>query len=340
MGAISAETTAKDERELTSLEKRGQNCATLHTKIVEEIKVLDEKVETARFVFDRLLYAPWNTTAAFVHSEVQHDGLGRMEIVGSGDPSGCGKGFAFVRIVHPDPLVGVGGAKKNGAKVYHTNADLRKLTNDEAVKLLVAYGMPYKEVVNLRRWDRITLIRTYATKSALQGLSSDISEKFARLGAVTVGASKESGYKQRCQEVWEKQRAALTGEIDTLMAAVGLDGEGPRDVSSATASSSSSSAPPSTAEQKESDAMDDDDDDDDIDLEIALDDYVEKCVEERVKEVEKEVAEKAAQEAEDERNREREKEQDKRALQSFWEEGKSSVPWSHQRDFKWGLQTW
>ena len=40
--------------------------------------------------------------------------------------------------------------------------------------------------------DRIALIRTYATKSVLQGLSSDISDKFARLGAVTVGATKKA----------------------------------------------------------------------------------------------------------------------------------------------------
>ena len=54
--------------------------------------------------------------------------------------------------------------------------------------------MPYNEVVNLRRWDRIALIRTYATKSVLQGLSSDISDN-ARLGAVTVGANKEGSYR-------------------------------------------------------------------------------------------------------------------------------------------------
>ena len=44
------------------------------------------------------MYAPWNTTEAFVKSHLERDGNGRMELQGIGDPSGRGEGYSFVRI--------------------------------------------------------------------------------------------------------------------------------------------------------------------------------------------------------------------------------------------------
>ena len=181
-----------------------------------------------RFIFDKLLQAPWNTTAAYIHSEVQRDGLGRMEInLPQADPSGCKEGYAFVRIDHP--TTGSGGAapgstRKRKAvdhgKIHGTDRDLRKLSTKEAVAILVSFGMSHTDAkVKLRRWDRIDVIKEYSSRAVAMGYMTE--DKFARTGAsgdlsAITNASRESSFNSRCQDIWKRQKNALS-EMDDML---------------------------------------------------------------------------------------------------------------------------
>lgn len=77
-------------------DNRTEKLGILRDIFVKAINRMDKKLAAARFIFDRLVTAPWNTTKTFVESLLNSDGKGRMELVGVGDPSGRGEGFAYV----------------------------------------------------------------------------------------------------------------------------------------------------------------------------------------------------------------------------------------------------
>ncbi|KAJ1423751.1 hypothetical protein B484DRAFT_480649, partial [Ochromonadaceae sp. CCMP2298] len=175
----------------------------------KKIRRLDGRLSVARYVFDRLKQAPWNTTEAYVRSYLERDGMGRMELQGRADPSGRGEGFSFVRVIKQARL-GSEPKKKAVSGLYKTDKDLRKLTKKDAVKLLVAFGIRESEALALRRWDRVHMIREMSTKLEKTGHAKDL-HKYAR-GGTTVETTAETSesFLKTANLIWKRQKQALS----------------------------------------------------------------------------------------------------------------------------------
>ncbi len=65
--------------------------------IEESIKTLVDKIETAKFIHERLVLSPWNLTESFIKYHLQRFGNGMLQLHGMGDPSGIGEGFSYCR---------------------------------------------------------------------------------------------------------------------------------------------------------------------------------------------------------------------------------------------------
>lgn len=122
----------------------------------KEIQRVDKKLSIARFISERLVFAPWNTTEAFVRSVIEKDNLGKIELQGVGDPSGRGEGYSFKRIIRMDNEAA---PPPGSTKLVGTDKDLRKLKTQESINLVVKLGVSLKEATAMRRWDRISIIR-------------------------------------------------------------------------------------------------------------------------------------------------------------------------------------
>eukprot|EP01034_Spumella_vulgaris_P022021 gene22021-28115_t len=180
--------------------------------LTRDIERLNTKMGIARHIFERLVVAPWNTTEAYIRSHTEHDGLGRMELLGIGDPSGCGEGFAFVRILKN---LGPGGTsvKKSTVKLVSTDRDLRKLTKKDAIMLLSGLGVTEAEALKLRRWDRIHMIREMSTRAEQSGVAKNL-HKYARSDAANQsnvsGVGALETFPEKAQSIWNRQKAALS----------------------------------------------------------------------------------------------------------------------------------
>jgi hypothetical protein len=62
--------------------------------------------------------------------------------------------------------------KAKNAKLYNTDRDLRKLTKADAVSILVNFGIDAAKAREMKRWDRVLLIRELSTQSKNLGVSS------------------------------------------------------------------------------------------------------------------------------------------------------------------------
>ena len=132
---------------LAALHKRdatlGPSLDRLTKVLKDDIRRLSERVRVGQFIFENVAKAPWNTTEAFVRSHLLRDGLGRMELQGICDPSGRGEGYAFLRIIndrHPGGPVNPSRKPKSEGALVGTDKDLRKLTKEDAINLLVKMG--------------------------------------------------------------------------------------------------------------------------------------------------------------------------------------------------------
>lgn len=88
--------------------------------------------------------APWNTTRAYIQAL---KGKCLLQLTGDADPTGCGEGFAYVRVPNK-PVMNKADQKSETPKktVTGTNADLRRLNLADAKKLLRDKGVPESEV--------------------------------------------------------------------------------------------------------------------------------------------------------------------------------------------------
>jgi hypothetical protein len=217
----------KQERELETTKlyniERGTEKGSVLDRLIKllkkDIKRLDRKLAAGRFIFDRLVIVPWNTTFAFVKSHLERDDLGKMQLQGQGDPSGRGEGFAFVRkSVHVTAPVSAQEKKKQTALVG-TDADLRKITKADAIKLVVSMGMSLAEAGKMERWDRVHMIKFLSAKAQSGGVALNV-HKFARgeTGAVTDSADilATESFQKICQNIWRRQKEALTVSFSSL----------------------------------------------------------------------------------------------------------------------------
>lgn len=178
----------------------------------DDVRRLNERIRVGQFIFEKLASAPWNTTDAFVRSTVEKDGLGQMELQGTGDPSGRGEGFAFLRLLRE-----VAVSKKSNAPLVNTMGDLRKLTKQDAITLLVAIGFDANKMRKLPRWDRVLMIREHATQMKNVGVSS-LLHKYARSDAASAVEGTQKNFFERSQQIWKRQKEALSLHSQTAIA--------------------------------------------------------------------------------------------------------------------------
>lgn len=217
----------KQERELETtklynMEKGTEKGAVLDRLLKllkKDIKRLDRKLAAGRFIFDRLVIVPWNTTFAFVKSHLERDDLGKMQLRGQGDPSGRGEGFAFVRLNVQVAAPVSAQEKKKQTTLVGTDADLRKITKADAIKLVVSMGMSLAEAGKMERWDRVHMIKVLSAMAQSGGVALNV-HKFARgeTGAVTdsAGILATESFQKICQDIWRRQKEALTVSFSSL----------------------------------------------------------------------------------------------------------------------------
>jgi hypothetical protein len=184
------------------------------------------KQEIARFIYAELVLAPWNMTQDFIEVHKHAQGSGMMKLSGVGDPSGRLEGFNFMREADLKPSKQAALAAQShseGAlsaqikKITGTENDLRKLTMKEMASLLRSYGMQDKQIATLKRWDRVHCIRDLSTKAASDGMGDGM-ERYAR-GEKLKLADQKQMYRDRIQEIWRRQRSALSSDAGAFDAA-------------------------------------------------------------------------------------------------------------------------
>lgn len=219
--------------------------------VIKQIQRTDARLAVGRFLFDRLVVAPWNTTEAYVRSHLERDGQGKMELQGVGDPSGRGEGFSFVRIIKQSRGPNGAAAKKNTVKYFDTDKDLRKLTKKDAVRLLVALGVREAEAMALKRWDRVHMIREFSTKLEKTGLAKEL-HKYARSG-VEANATTTESFQATAQDIWNRQKRALTN-TSSVLALTNAASSSKADLSASTNKSAASKPNNSDSEKSDSDS--------------------------------------------------------------------------------------
>ena len=172
------------------------------------------RLEVASFIYEELQLTPWNLTGEFIDVHKGGAGSGMMRLTGLGDPSGRGEGFNFLREeVKSNKASGNTDGALNAQikKITGTDNDLRKLTMKQMASLLRSYGMDQKKIDTLKRWDRVHVIRDLSTKAASDGMGDGL-ERFARGEKMKLSEQKQQ-YRDRLQEIWRRQRAALSAEL-------------------------------------------------------------------------------------------------------------------------------
>ena len=181
-------------------------------KLDDEWREARKSHEVAKFIYEELQLAPWHLSSEFIDVHKNGLGTGMMKLTGLGDPSGCGQAYSFIREADAKPNKGSGNT--DGAlnaqikKITGTENDLRKLTMKQMGSLLRSYGLSQKDIDTLKRWDRVHVIRDLSTKAASDGMADGL-EKFARGEKMKLRDQKRM-YQDRIQEIWRRQRAALS----------------------------------------------------------------------------------------------------------------------------------
>jgi len=232
------------------------------TKLEEIWKEAKRKQEVARFIYEELVLAPWHLTQEFIDIHKNLQGSAMMKLTGIGDPSGRGEGYHFMRAVDikPSKMITDGALSAQIKKITGTENDLRKLTMKEMASLLRSYGMRQKEIDTLKRWDRVHCIRDLSTKAASDGMGDGL-EKFARGEKMKLSDQKQM-YRDRVQEIWRRQRDALSTDAGTF--------DADKKASAISATPRNSTATEIAQQEQEQEAEDIDSDSDDDDYEAML----------------------------------------------------------------------
>lgn len=180
-------------------------------KLDAEYKKVKRRQEIAKFIYEELQLAPWYLSGEFIDIHKRGIGTARMRLTGLGDPSGVGEAYNFIREMDSKSTLNRntdGALNAQIKKITGTENDLRKLTMKQMASLLRSYGMKDKQISVLKRWDRVHVIRDLSTKAASDGMGDELGERFARGEKLRLSDQREN-YKQRIQEIWRRQLAAL-----------------------------------------------------------------------------------------------------------------------------------
>eukprot|EP01041_Mallomonas_annulata_P005301 gene5301-10601_t len=215
--------------------QKGAALSQLAKLLTKDVQRLQRRLDIGRAIHERLLVTPWSATDAFVKGHVERgisgSGTGMLELTGPGDPSGIGEAYAYVRkskqalarrVSHLQSRQGNAtddgegnedgeSQALTGPQISHTNKDLRKLSKKDSRQMLVSMGMDLLDVMSLKRWDLIAMIREMAGKAEKAGTADEL-HRFSR------DKSKQASlldmienYKETCQSIWERQCIALSG---------------------------------------------------------------------------------------------------------------------------------
>ncbi|XP_047505448.1 transcription initiation factor TFIID subunit 1 [Pieris napi] len=162
----------------------------------------DDDEELQLKMDDEVKVAPWNTTRAYIQAM---RGKCLLQLTGPADPTGCGEGFSYVRVPNK-PTQQPNEEQQPKRTVTGTDADLRRLSLNNAKALLRKFGVPEEEIKKLSRWEVIDVVRTLSTEKAKAG--EEGMTKFSRGNRFSIAEHQER-YKEECQRIFELQNRVL-----------------------------------------------------------------------------------------------------------------------------------
>ncbi|XP_026724959.1 transcription initiation factor TFIID subunit 1 isoform X4 [Trichoplusia ni] len=163
----------------------------------------DDDEELQLKMDDEVKVAPWNTTRAYIQAM---RGKCLLQLTGPADPTGCGEGFSYLRVPNK-PTQQPNEEQQPKRTVTGTDADLRRLSLNNAKALLRKFGVPEEEIKKLSRWEVIDVVRTLSTEKAKAG--EEGMTKFSRGNRFSIAEHQER-YKEECQRIFELQNRVLT----------------------------------------------------------------------------------------------------------------------------------
>ncbi|KAI8436012.1 hypothetical protein MSG28_004148, partial [Choristoneura fumiferana] len=163
----------------------------------------DDDEEMQLKMDDEVKVAPWNTTRAYIQAM---RGKCLLQLTGPADPTGCGEGFSYVRVPNK-PTQQPNEEAQPKRTVTGTDADLRRLSLNNAKALLRKFGVPEEEIKKLSRWEVIDVVRTLSTEKAKAG--EEGMTKFSRGNRFSIAEHQER-YKEECQRIFELQNRVLS----------------------------------------------------------------------------------------------------------------------------------
>ncbi|KAL1130727.1 hypothetical protein AAG570_011968 [Ranatra chinensis] len=153
---------------------------------------------------DEVKVAPWNTTRAYIQAM---KGKCLLQLTGPADPTGCGEGFSYVRMPNKPTQSKEEQEAQPKRTVTGTDADLRRLSLNNAKALLRKFGVPEDEIKKLSRWEVIDVVRTLSTEKAKAG--EEGMTKFSRGNRFSIAEHQER-YKEECQRIFDLQNRVLS----------------------------------------------------------------------------------------------------------------------------------
>lgn len=132
-----------------------------------------------------------------------------FNFTGPADPTGCGEGFSYVRVPNKPTQSKEEQESQPKRTVTGTDADLRRLSLNNAKALLRKFGVPEEEIKKLSRWEVIDVVRTLSTEKAKAG--EEGMDKFSRGNRFSIAEHQER-YKEECQRIFDLQNRVLASE--------------------------------------------------------------------------------------------------------------------------------
>lgn len=163
----------------------------------------DDDEEMQLKMDDEVKVAPWNTTRAYIQAM---RGKCLLQLTGPADPTGCGEGFSYVRIPNKPTQSKEEQESQPKRTVTGTDADLRRLSLNNAKALLRKFQVPEEEIKKLSRWEVIDVVRTLSTEKAKAGEQG--MDKFSRGNRFSIAEHQER-YKEECQRIFDLQNRVL-----------------------------------------------------------------------------------------------------------------------------------
>ncbi|XP_015433770.1 PREDICTED: transcription initiation factor TFIID subunit 1 [Dufourea novaeangliae] len=164
----------------------------------------DDDEEMQLKMDDEVKVAPWNTTRAYIQAM---KGKCLLQLAGPADPTGCGEGFSYIRVPNKPTISKEEQEAQPKRTVTGTDADLRRLSLNNAKALLRKFGVPEEEIKKLSRWEVIDVVRTLSTEKAKAG--EEGMTKFSRGNRFSIAEHQER-YKEECQRIFDLQNRVLS----------------------------------------------------------------------------------------------------------------------------------